>query len=242
MEKKSNSFLEEINNIIKSNEINNNNLIEINNQIDNIINDIENRNEITKIINNLNNIKKINNDIINNNKKNNNKISSTKNNLNELYNKHNYTDRKLIKPYDGLLSKKNWVDILDNNLLINNALCGASIIEQNGMLWTGTDNVKLSKEEFGKIKNIFSEDYINNETIIKISGLEFDIDKKENTSIYLSRFDGGGMICQTNHAFIIGIYSNNEKYEHNGHFLNQNKDLCNHLVKQLCNSLKEKGY
>ena len=69
------------------------------------------------------------------------------------------------------------------------------------------------------------------------------MDKIEtNEYIYLSRFDGGGIIGNTKMGLIIGIFSKNENCIFNGNEIKQNQELCNKVVKWLCEDLKNCGY
>ena len=129
-----------------------------------------------------------------------------------------------------------------NKYDIKNALCGAAILGHNGAIWAATDNLELSQAEIKEI-NLKISEKANNKENIKIRELLYNIEKIEtNEYIYLSRFDGGGTIGKTRKGLIIGIFSKNENCMFNGKEIKQSQELCNRVVKGLCEELKKLYY
>jgi len=159
---------------------------------------------------------------------------------------------KYIKPFKKDISKKysssGW-NIWINNCLINidkegikNALCGAAIYGKDGAIWAATDNLELTPAEIKEI-NLKISGKDNKNKNITIRELLYNIEKIEiNEYIYLSRFDGGGIIGQTRKGLIIGIFSKNENCIFNGKEIKQNQELCNRVVKCFCEFLKTLNY
>jgi len=135
----------------------------------------------------------------------------------------------------GLNNDKNKYDI-------KNALCGAAILGHDGIIWAATDNLELSLAEIKEI-NLKISGQANNKENIKIRELLYNIEKIEtNEYIYLSRFDGGGTIGKTRKGLIIGIFSKNENCMFNGKEIKQSQEICNRVVKGLCEELKKLNY
>ena len=168
---------------------------------------------------------------------------------------------KCIKPFKNDLSNKysdaSWdkyiykclvnldpsmLEVNKNKEYIKNVLCGAAIFGKDGAIWAATDNLELTPDEVKEI-NLKISGKDNNNKNLAIRELLYNIEKIEiNKYIYLSRFDGGGTIGQTRTGLIIGIFSKNENCIFNGQEIKQNQELCNKVVKCLCEELKKMNY
>lgn len=194
-----------------------------------------------------------NDDFLNQNKINKENKNKTNNDYPNNQTPDGTNDLKSITPFKKEFkgkSKGSWDSYMESNLLnpkfkedsYLNILCGAAIIGHNSAIWSSTDNLELSKKEINEIDSVIN-DNSNIKNTITLKGLTFNIEGiDKNKYIYLSRFDGGGTIGKTCHAYIIGIYNKNIICKKDEKNIKQNQNLCNKAVQAITEELKGMGY
>ena len=97
--------------------------------------------------------------------------------------------------------------------------------------------MNITKEEFAKIKKLFSYDDFTYSYFILylyLAGKKYRIKHyQKNFVVYLVRNECGVTIAKSNKTYIIGIYNNTQKYLYDGQIKRQCIGMCNNVVEDL---------
>ena len=116
--------------------------------------------------------------------------------------------------------EENWVKWVENRLIntqtkyhtYKNVLTEAAIIGLEGDIFARTVGLNITKEEFAKIKKLFSYDDFTYSYFILylyLAGKKYRIiHYQKNFVVYLVRNECGVTIAKSNKTYIIGIYNN----------------------------------
>ena len=139
--------------------------------------------------------------------------------------------------FNMLLNKKDTEGNIYNNILYD-----AAIIGLNGHIWSSTENFSLNAGSIETLNNIFNEKS-SSISSISIRNKNYKIvNYKQGFSIDFTFDEEGGTIAKTNLSFVVGLYNKNKFYMLNGEKHNQCLKICNYVVEDLANELKNQNY
>ena len=159
--------------------------------------------------------------------------------------------------YGGLITKEEadktggWDSYIHNMLLnkkdtegniYNNILYDAAIIGLNGLIWSSTVNFLLNAGSIETLNNIFNEKSSSISSISIRNKTYKIVNYKQGFSIDFALDEEGGTIAETNLSFVVGLYNKNKFYRLNGEKHNQCLKICNYVVEDCANVLKNKNY
>lgn len=235
---------QEINDLLISNENSKDILSGIKNQIDTMINNNKTSSETNQLknINILlaNVLTKINGNIY--------KL----NNINKKLNENNEKMKSLsnIERYH-IKGSKGWENFLAQKLfnnqnktgdIYNNILTKALMIGKDGAFWAYSSNINISPLQFDEIQKLFNQNTITNKEI-ELEDKKFTIiNYKPKFSLDLKEGENGATIAKTNLVYIFGFFNSNNYYRLNGEPNKQNLHLCNKVVEELADELKNLNY
>ena len=141
--------------------------------------------------------------------------------------------------------EENWVKWVENRLIntqtkyhtYKNVLTEAAIIGLEGDIFARTVGLNITKEEFAKIKKLFSYDDFTYSYFILylyLAGKKYRvIHYQKNFVVYLVRNECGVTIAKSNKTYIMGIYNNTQKYLYDGQIKKQCIGMCNNVVEDV---------
>ena len=139
--------------------------------------------------------------------------------------------------FNMLLNKKDTEGNIYNNILYDAAIMGL-----NGCIWSSTVNFSLNAGSIETLNNIFNEKS-SSISSISIRNKNYKIvNYKQGFSIDFTFDEEGGTIAKTNLSFVVGLYNKNKFYMLNGEKHNQCLKICNYVVEDLANELKNQNY
>ena len=139
--------------------------------------------------------------------------------------------------FNMLLNKKDTEGNIYNNILYDAAIMGL-----NGCIWSSTVNFSLNAGSIETLNNIFNEKS-SSISSISIRNKNYKIvNYKQGFSIDFTFEEEGGTIAKTNLSFVVGLYNKNKFYMLNGEKHNQCLKICNYVVEDLANELKNQNY
>ena len=139
--------------------------------------------------------------------------------------------------FNMLLNKKDTEGNIYNNILYD-----AAIIGLNGLIWSSTVNFSLNAGSIETLNNIFNKK-LSSISSISIRNKTYKIvNYKQGFSIDFTFDEEGGTIAKTNLSFVVGLYNKNKFYMLNGEKHNQCLKICNYVVEDLANELKNQNY
>ena len=139
--------------------------------------------------------------------------------------------------FNMLLNKKDTEGNIYNNILYD-----AAIIGLNGHIWSNTVNFSLNADSIETLNNIFNEKS-SSISSISIRNKNYKIvNYKQGFSIDFTFDEEGGTIAKTNLSFVVGLYNKNKFYMLNGEKHNQCLKICNYVVEDCANELKNQNY
>ena len=139
--------------------------------------------------------------------------------------------------FNMLLNKKDTEGNIYNNILYDAAIMGL-----NGCIWSSTVNFSLNAGSIETLNNIFNEKSSSISSISIRNKTYKIVNYKQGFSIDFTFDEEGGTIAKTNLSFVVGLYNKNKFYLLNGEKHNQCLKICNYVVEDLANELKNQNY
>ena len=139
--------------------------------------------------------------------------------------------------YNMLLNKRDTEGNIYNNILYDAAIMGL-----NGRIWSSTVNFSLNAGSIETLNNIFNEKSSSISSISIRNKTYKIVNYKQGFSIDFTFDEEGGTIAKTNLSFVVGLYNKNKFYMLNGEKHNQCLKICNYVVEDLANELKNQNY
>ena len=103
-------------------------------------------------------------------------------------------------------------------------------------------NFSLNAGSIETLNNIFNKK-LSSISSISIRNKTYKIvNYKQGFSIDFTFDEEGGTIAKTNLSFVVGLYNKNKFYMLNGEKHNQCLKICNYVVEDLANELKNQNY
>jgi len=120
-------------------------------------------------------------------------------------------------------------------------LTDAIILDLQGKTFA-TTGISMNSEDAQNLKEFF-EQKINTSLYLKLGDYKYRIFHfEQNKLAYISYGAVGGTIAKSNTLYIIGFFNGNKIYTCDGKKKNQCQVMCNTVVEELANELKDVGF
>ena len=235
--------IQEINDLLISNENSKDILSGIKSQIDTMIN-----NKASSETNQLKNINILLANVLTIIDENIYKLKNINDKLDENYEKKKSLSNierhhiKGSKGWENYLAEKLFNTQFENGDIYNNILTKALMIGNNGAFWAYSSNINISPFQFDKIQKLFNQNSITDKEIELEDKIYTIINYKPKISLDLKEGENGATIAKTNLVYIFGFFNFNNNYKLNGEPNKQNLQLCNKVVEELADEIKKLNY